>query len=167
MSGPGFALGNWRAVATGSLTVECKVPFTVKKTLHKMFEGLTGSERLYRSAVAVLVGLSGLVLGTLIAVGRPILGVVGFGVLLGGTVAIETWYDGPLHDERDRRRHERAAGRTLTVFGWASAILFPTLTLFVALDRLAWPAWLTPIALVVPLVYGTYGGFALLDGGRR
>ena len=122
-------------------------------------------ERTYRRTYGVLSGLSGLILGVLIAVGRPLLGVGGFVLLLGAAGYLQVSYSGTLFDERDRQTHERAAGWTLTVFGWACAVFFPTMTALVALEYTTWPVWLTPIALVVPVVYGVYGVF--LFAARR
>lgn len=124
------------------------------------------SERSYRRAHGVLSGLSGLALGVLIALGRPILGAVGFVALLGAAGYLRVNYAGTLFDERDERITERAAGYTLTLFGWASAVLFPTMTALVALGYASWPGWLTPIALVVPVVYGTYGAFLFVARRR-
>jgi len=115
------------------------------------------SERTYRRAYGSLSGLSGLALGVLIALGYPLVGVAGFVVFLGAAGALQASYAGPLFDERDRRSHERAAGRTLAVFGWACAVFFPTMTALVVLGYATWPTWLVPIALVVPVVYGFYG----------
>ncbi|MDQ2056141.1 hypothetical protein [Halobellus sp. H-GB7] len=124
------------------------------------------SERSYRRAHGVLSGLSGLALGVLIALDRPLLGVVGFVAFLGAAGYLRVSYAGTLFDERDERTHERAAGWTLALFGWASAVFFPTLTALVALGYTTWPTWLTPIALTVPVVYGAYG-VLLLVARRR
>ncbi|WP_225335718.1 hypothetical protein [Halomicrobium urmianum] len=123
------------------------------------------SERTYRLTYGALSGLSGLALGLLVAAGRPLAGVAGFALLLGAAGYLQVTYPGALFDERDRRIHQRAAGRTLALFGWACAVFFPTLTALVALGYATWPEWLVPIALTVPVVYGTYG--ALLLVGRR
>ncbi len=122
------------------------------------------SERTYRRAYGSLSGLSGLALGVLVALDYPLVGVAGFVVFLGAAGALQASYSGPLFDERDRQAHERAAGRTLAVFGWACAVFFPTMTALVALDYATWPDWLVPIAFLVPIVYGFYG--VLLFVGR-
>jgi hypothetical protein len=115
------------------------------------------SERTYRLMYGALSGLSGLTLAILITAGYPLLGVAGFVLILGAAAYLQYNYSGPLFDERDRQTHERAAGWTLTLFGWASAVFFPMMTVLVALDYTTWPEWLVPIALLVPVVYGTYG----------
>lgn len=73
------------------------------------------------------------------------------------SVYLQVNYSGPLFDERDRQTHERAAGWTITLFGWASAVFFPTMTVLVALNYMTWPEWLVPIALIVLVVCGVYG----------
>jgi uncharacterized membrane protein len=122
------------------------------------------AERTYRLAYAGLWALSGLVLAGAIAAGRPLFGVAGFYLLALGSVTLSRRYSGPLFDERDRQVNRAAAGRTLGLFGVGSAVLFPTMTALVALGVAEWPAWLTPIALFVPVLYGTYGVFAFLEG---
>lgn len=117
---------------------------------------------MYRHMYGVLSGLSGLVLGVLIAVGQPLVGVAGFVGLLGAAGYLQVGYSGTLFDERDKQTHERAAGWTITLFGWACAVFFPTMTVLVALNYTTWPTWLVPIAFVVPVVYGMYGVFLVV-----
>lgn len=124
------------------------------------------SERTYRRLYTALSGLSGLVLAALIALGYPILGVAGFAVLFGAAGYLQVAYTGTLFDERDHRTHERASGWTLALFGWACALFFPTMTVLTALNYATWPRWLVPIALLVPVVFGTYG-LLLLVARRR
>jgi hypothetical protein len=123
------------------------------------------SERTYRLTYGALSGLSGLALGVLVAAGYPLVGVAGFVVLFGAAGYLQASYSGPLFDERDRQTHERAAGWTLALFGWASAVFFPTMTVLVAVGFTTWPSWLVPIAFVVPLVYGVYGAFLVAARG--
>jgi len=123
------------------------------------------SERTYRLTYGALSGLSGLALGVLIAAGYSLAGVAGFVVFFGAAAYLQASYSGTLFDERDRQIHERASGWTLSLFGWASAVFFPTMTVLVALDYTTWPTWLVPIAFTVPLVYGVYG--ILLFVARR
>jgi uncharacterized membrane protein len=128
---------------------------------------LAHAERRYRLTFGALSGLSGLALGVLVAAGQPLVGVAGFVVFLGAAGALQAQYSEPLFDERDKQTHERAAGWTLTLFGWASAVFFPTMTVLAALEYTAWPEWLVPIAFTVPLVYGTYGVLLFVARRRR
>jgi uncharacterized membrane protein len=122
------------------------------------------TERTHRRAYAGLWALSGLVLAGAIVAGYPLAGVAGFYLFALGATLVARRYTGPLFDERDRTINRRAASQTLGLLGVGSAVLFPTLTALVALGVVEWPAWLTPIALFVPVVYGTYGAFAFLEG---
>lgn len=115
---------------------------------------------------AALSGLSGLMLGVLIAFGYPLVGVAGFALLFGAAGYLQVNYSATLFDERDKHIHERASGWTLALFGWACALFFPTMTALVALGYTTWPDWLVPIALLVPVVYGVYG-LLLLVARRR
>lgn len=114
-----------------------------------------GPERTYRSATVGLWFVAGLVLAGGLIVGRPIAGAVGFWVVAVGSIGLSKQYDGTLFDERDRRVYRSAAGTTLALFGWGSAVLFTTMTVLAALDLATWPRWLVPISWAVALVYGT------------
>jgi len=120
-------------------------------------------ERTYRLAFAGLWGASALALAGFVTAGYPLVGVAAFAVLGLAAIGLVGVYDGPLFDERDRAVNRAAAARTLMVFGWASAVFFLALTALVALDVLAWPAWVTPVALFIPLLYGTYGAFLFVE----
>jgi uncharacterized membrane protein len=121
------------------------------------------TERTHRRAHAGLWALSGLVLAVSVVAGYPLVGVAGFYLSALGATLVVRRHRGPLFDERDRRLDRAAAAQTLSLFGVGSAVLFPTLTALVALGVVEWPAWLTPIALFVPVLYGTYGAFAFLE----
>ena len=117
----------------------------------------TTSERTYRRAYVGLWLASGLFLAAALTVGYPIVGAVGFWVIAMASIAVYRSYEGPLFDERDRSEYQAAAGLTLALFGWASAIVFPTMTILAALDVAAWPWWLASVSWFIPLLYGTLG----------
>lgn len=121
------------------------------------------TERTYRRAYVGLSALAGLAMAALIAVGHPVVAAGAFAACFIAAAALRLSADRPLFDERDRQRHYRAAGRTMTVFGWACAAFFPALTVLVGLGYYDWPAWLTPVALFIPVLYGTYVLFVLAD----
>lgn len=98
------------------------------------------------------------------AVGRPLAGVGAFVVLFGGALALWSASTTRLFDERDRRRHQHAAGRTVAVFGWLCAVGFPTMVALDALGHVTWPAWLSPVGAAVIVFYLTYVG--VLFAGR-
>lgn len=117
----------------------------------------------YRRAVVALSLLSGLAMAALITVGYPLVGVGAFAVLIVAAVAVSSRAGRTMYDERTEQQHNRAAGRTLTVFGWGSAVFFPAMTALVALEYATWPPWLVGIALFVPALYGTYGLFVAVE----
>jgi fatty acid desaturase len=123
------------------------------------------TERTYRLAFAGLWAASALSLAGFVTAGYPLVGVAAFAVLVVAAFGVTARYDGPLFDERDDELHRTAAGQTLALFGWASAAFFPTLTALWGLGVVEWPAWVTPVALFIPLLYGTY--LALLLVNRR
>lgn len=115
------------------------------------------TETTYRRLHAALWLCSGVALGGLIVAGYPLLGVGAFAACAVGAVAVLQRYSGPLFDERDQHIHESASERTVTILGLSSAAVFPTVTALWALDVIAWPLWLSPIAFFV-------AGLSLLHG---
>jgi uncharacterized membrane protein len=111
-----------------------------------------GREATYRRLYIGLWALSGVALGGLVLVGRPLVGVGAF--LAAALTALATFrrYDGPLFDERDERIQATASKRTLGVMGVTAAVVFPGATALWALDVIAWPLWLTPVAIFVALL---------------
>ncbi|WP_257299476.1 DUF2178 domain-containing protein [Haloarchaeobius sp. FL176] len=107
------------------------------------------TETTYRRLHAALWLCSGVALGGLIVAGYPLLGVGAFAACAVGAFSVYRRYGDPLFDERDQRIQEAASERTITIFGLGSAVVFPTVTALWALDVIAWPLWLTPIAFFV------------------
>lgn len=95
------------------------------------------------------------------AIGHPIAGVGAFAVCFGVAIILVVRSNARLFDERDRRIHERAAGHTVALYGWISAIAFPSLVVLDALDRIAMPEWLGPIGAAVIVFYLTYAAIQL------
>ncbi|MFB6208704.1 MAG: DUF2178 domain-containing protein [Candidatus Nanohaloarchaea archaeon] len=109
----------------------------------------SSNEGKMRKVYMGLWGLSGVSLATLIVAGYPLLGVGAF-VLFGLSALISfRRYDGPLFDERDERRQEKASKRTLAIMGITSAIVFPGATALWGLNIIEWPLSLSPIAFFV------------------
>ncbi|ELZ80253.1 hypothetical protein C453_19285 [Haloferax elongans ATCC BAA-1513] len=120
-------------------------------------------ERSYRRLYAGLWLLSGVALAAFITLGYPIIGVIAFVVSATVAIAIVRRYDGPLFDERDRSRQAAASQRTVAIVGISSAIVFPTVTALWALDVVAWPVWLTPIAFFVAALSFVHLGSTLYE----
>lgn len=109
----------------------------------------SSNEGKMRKVFMGLWGLSGVSLAGLIVAGFPLLGVGAFALF--GLSALVSFrrYDGPLFDERDERRQEKASKRTLGIMGITSAIVFPGTTALWGLNFIEWPLWLSPIAFFV------------------
>lgn len=91
------------------------------------------------------------------AIGYPLLSVAGFVVFFGGAIGLAAGSSQRFWDERDQQVHERAAGYTVAMFGWLSAVAFPTIIGLEAIGHLEPPAWLAPISAAVIVFYLTYG----------
>lgn len=115
------------------------------------------SETTYRRLHGGLWLLAGLLLGVLTAAGRPVVAALAFGIGAVAAIGVRWGYGGPLFDERDRDLHNEAAGRTLSVLGIASAVVFPTLTALYGLGYFEWTAVSSTIAFGVAVLYGVYG----------
>jgi len=120
-----------------------------------------------RRLIGAAVVLGGLALAALTIVGRPLVGVGAYVLAMVVVVAAQSRTDRPLFDERDETISREAAGWTLTIFGLASAVVFPALTVAWAVDLFEWQPWSTAIALFVAVLFLTYGGLALVIGQRR
>jgi uncharacterized membrane protein len=126
----------------------------------------TDSESTYRKLYVGLWALSGVALAGGIVAGYPLVGVGAFAAL--GLAALVTFrrYDGPLFDERDERRQAAASKRTLAIVGVTSAVVFPSVTALWALDVIAWPLWLTPIAFFVAALSFVHVGSTMYESAR-
>ncbi|MFB6179739.1 MAG: hypothetical protein ABEI77_08455 [Halorientalis sp.] len=123
-------------------------------------------ERLYRRLYVGLWLVSGVFLAGAITAGYPVVGAVGFWVIALASIVVYRSYDGALFDERDRSEYQSAAGLTLAVFGWGSAVVFPTMTVLDAINVASWPWWLASISWFIPLLYGTFGVILLVEKYR-
>lgn len=124
---------------------------------------LTTTEATTRRLYVGLWVLSGVSLGGLIAVGRPLVGVGAFVACVVAAVGLVWRYEGPLFDERDRRVRNGASARTLRIVGIGSAVVFPALTALWALGVVEWPLWLTPVALFVAVLAFVHVGSLLYE----
>jgi uncharacterized membrane protein len=109
----------------------------------------SSNEGKMRKVYMGLWGLSGVSLAALIVAGYPLLGVGAFALFGLSALVSFRLYDGPLFDERDERRQEKASKRTLGIMGITSAIVFPGTTALWGLNIIEWPLWLSPIAFFV------------------
>lgn len=129
----------------------------------------THSQTTYRRTYIGLWVLGGLLLGILTAIRRPLVGVGFYLLAVGG--ALGFWYHfqqkaGTVFDERDDYVHRTASGYTLTVFGYASAIVFPVLTALTAVGQFEWTSGTTAVAVSVAVLYLTYAVFTAVVRSR-
>ncbi len=128
---------------------------------------LLGRTGRIRSTVAGLAAVSGLGLAVFTVLNRPFVAVGVYAVALVGAVGLQAAADVPVFDERDTDISRDAARWTLTIFGWASAGVFPTLTVAWGLDMFEWQPWSVAIALFVAVLYLTYGTLTFTLGRQR
>lgn len=128
---------------------------------------LLGRTGRIRSAVAGLAAVSGLGLAAFTVLNRPFVAVGVYAVALAGAVGLQATADVPVFDERDADISRDAARWTLTIFGWASAGVFPALTVAWGLGMFEWQPWSVAIALFVAVLYLTYGALTFALGRKR
>lgn len=120
-----------------------------------------------RRLIAAVVVLGGLGLALFTVLELPLVGVGVYVVAVGSTVVFQPLADGRAFDERDEAIAREAAVRTLRVFGLASAVVFPALTVAWGLDVFQWRPWSAAVGLFAAVLYLTYGGFMLGLQRRR
>jgi len=120
-----------------------------------------------RRAVGALAVVAGLALGVLTAADRPLVGVGVYAAAMVGVVAVQSRAETTVFDERDEAIAKEAAQLTLTVFGWASAVVFPALTLAWGLGYFEWGPATSAVALSVAVLYLTYAGLQFAVRRRR
>jgi hypothetical protein len=120
-----------------------------------------------RRSVAALAAIAGIGLAAFTVIERPLVGVGVYVVAIAGSVAVQSRAERPVFDERDDAIMRDAAQWTLTLFGWASAGVFPALTVAWGLGVFEWQPWSTAIAMFVAVLYLTFAGFVLVLQRRR
>lgn len=120
-----------------------------------------------RKAVGGLAAVAGVALGAFTVLNRPLLGVALYAVAMVAVVGVHSRAETTVFDERDKAIAEEAAQLTLTVFGWASAGVFPALTAAWGLGYFEWGPATSAVALSVAVLYLTYAGFLFALQRRR
>lgn len=129
--------------------------------------GLLESATQVRRTVGLLAAVAGVGLAAFVVLERPLIGVAVYVLAMIGTVLVQSRAELPVFDERDTAIAQEAAQMTLTIFGWASAGIFPALTVAWGLGKFDWGPASTAIALFVSVLYLTYSGLLLLLQRRR
>ena len=108
----------------------------------------------------VTVGLSllaavALAGGTLLR--RPFVGIGIYALALGSVFVVPVVSDTRMFDERDDRIMGRASAATLTLFGWLSALVYPSLVALSATGNFSWGPAPSAVAFTTLAVYATFG----------
>lgn len=111
----------------------------------------------YRRATVGLSLLGAVALAGGTVLGRPFVGVGVYVVALGSVFVAPAVSDRRLSDERDQRIAARASAATLTLFGWLSALVYPSLVALSATGNFSWGPASTAVAFATLAVYGTFG----------
>jgi uncharacterized membrane protein len=114
-----------------------------------------------RTYVALWALATALYVGLLVA-GYVVAGVVAFAALALAAVAYHRRTDRALFDERDEAVLQEASANTVALLGQVSAVVFPATAALWALGYVAWPTWLTPVALFVAGLFVVWVGMILL-----
>ena len=100
-------------------------------------------------AAAALAG------GTLLR--RPFVGIGIYALALGSVFVLPVVSNGRMFDERDDRIVGRASAATLTLFGWLSALVYPSLVALSATGNFSWGPATSAVAYATLAVYATFG----------
>ena len=111
----------------------------------------------YKRATAGLSLLAAAALagGTLFR--RPFVGIGIYALALGSVFVLPVVSDDTMFDERDDRIMGRASAATLTLFGWLSALVYPSLVALSATGNFSWGPATSAVAFTTLAVYGTFG----------
>ena len=93
--------------------------------------------------------------GTLLR--RPFVGIGIYALALGSVFVVPVVSDTRMFDERDDRIVGRASAATLTLFGWLSALVYPSLVALSATGDFSWGPATSAVAFTTLAVYATFG----------
>ncbi|MCY4731885.1 DUF2178 domain-containing protein [Natronomonas gomsonensis] len=86
----------------------------------------------------------------------PFVGIAVYALGLVAVFSLPAVTDVRLFDERDDAIARKAAGTTLTLFGWLSAIVYPSLVALSATGQFSWGPASTAVAFATAAVYAVY-----------
>lgn len=113
----------------------------------------------YKRLMTSCFVFAGIALGVGTALEFPLVavGLYTLGMASGMIIPYTTNYT--LFDERDTTIHQRASGVTLALFGWLSALVFPSLVALSTTPHFEWGPATTTLSITTAVVYLTYALF--------
>ncbi len=111
----------------------------------------------YRRASVAFSLLAAVALATGTVLRRPFVGIAVYALALGTVFLLPAVADARMFDERDDKIVGRASAATLTLFGWLSALVYPSLVALSATGDFAWGPASTAVAFTTLAVYATFG----------
>jgi hypothetical protein len=120
-----------------------------------------------RRLIATTAILGGLALALFTILKLPLVGVGVYVVAVGSAALVQPLADGTAFDERDEEIAHAAAFWTLRVFGLASAITFPALTVAWGVGAFEWQPWSAAVGVFAAVLFLIYTGFMLLLQRRK
>lgn len=110
----------------------------------------------YRRMIVLFALFAGVALGVGTALERPLVAVGLYAVGMTAAAVTPQFAGTQLFDERDDALHRRASGTTLALFGWLSALVYPSLVVLSTTDQFSWGPASAAVAWTTIAVYGTY-----------
>lgn len=110
----------------------------------------------YRRMIGLFALFAGVALGIGTALERPFVAVGLYAVGMTAAAVTPRFAGLRLFDERDDALHRRASGTTLALFGWLSALVYPSLVVLSTTEYFSWGPASAAVAWTTVAVYGTY-----------
>jgi uncharacterized membrane protein len=110
----------------------------------------------YKRITVGLTLLAALALAGGVVFERPFVGIGVYALGLGTVFVLPSVADVRLFDERDETIARNASATTLTLFGWLSAIVYPSLVALSATGGFSWGPASSAVAFGTAALYGTY-----------
>ena len=111
----------------------------------------------YKRATVGLSLLAAVALAGATLLRRPFVGIGIYALALGSVFVVPVVSDTRMFDERDDRIVGRASAATLTLFGWLSALVYPSLVALSATGNFSWGPATSAVAFITLAVYATFG----------
>jgi len=111
----------------------------------------------YKRATVGLSLFAAVALAAGTAFQRPFVGIGIYVIALGSVFLAPVFSETTMFDERDDRIAARASAATLTLFGWLSALVYPSLVALSATGQFSWGPASSAVAFATVGVYATFG----------